>query len=132
MIRSLALAALMLAPLPAAAQDPMSAAQFDAYTRGKTFYYGAGGAPYGGEEYLDNRQVRWSFLDGDCQSGEWYPRGDHICFVYENRPDPQCWSFFESAAGLVARFEGDTATTELYEVEQTDAPLMCLGPEVGV
>jgi hypothetical protein len=35
---------------PALAQ--MSAAEFDAYTRGQTFYYGAGGAPYGGEEYL--------------------------------------------------------------------------------
>ncbi|MFU8883600.1 MAG: hypothetical protein ACNA7Q_14640, partial [Rhodobacterales bacterium] len=42
----------------------MSAEAFDSYTRGQTFTYGAGAEPYGAEEYLDNRRVRWSFLDG--------------------------------------------------------------------
>lgn len=132
MIRRAVLAILTFAALPAAAQSPMSAGAFDAYTRGKTFYYGVGGTPYGGEEYLENRRVRWSFLDGACQTGTWYPKGKHICFIYENRPDPQCWTFFESADGLVARFEGEAPMTELYEVEKTDAPLVCPGPEVGV
>lgn len=115
---------------PAAAQ--MSAAEFDAYTRGKTFYYGSGGTPYGGEEYLDNRRVRWSFLDGHCQEGHWYEEDELICFVYETQPDPQCWSFERSPDGLIARFQGDSSLTELYEVERSEAPLMCLGPDVGV
>ena len=123
---------LTLIGLGAPAQAQMNAAEFDAYTRGHTFYYGAGGAPYGGEEYLENRRVRWSFLDGKCQDGQWYEEDGMICFTYDNRPEPQCWSFERSAGGLVARFGGQQAMTELYEVEKSDEPLMCLGPDVGV
>lgn len=124
--------ALLLCAAPLRAQTLMNAEEFDSYTRGKTFYYGSLGAPYGAEEYLDNRRVRWSFLDGKCQEGEWYQDGRLICFVYENQPDPQCWSFQRSASGLVARFENDPAQTELYEVEKSAEPLLCLGPDVGV
>lgn len=123
---------LSLITLTAPATAQMSGTEFDAYTRGHTFYYGAGGAPYGGEEYLDNRRVRWSFLDGNCQDGQWYEEDGMICFIYENRPEPQCWSFERSADGLVARFGGPRAMAELYEVEKSDEPLMCLGPEIGV
>jgi len=115
-----------------AAQDSMSAEAFDRYTRGKTFYYGSGGEPYGAEEYLDNRRVRWTFLDGQCREGRWYEAEGQICFVYEDRPEPQCWSFRRAEGGLVARFENDPDHRELYEVRQSDEPLMCPGPEVGV
>lgn len=115
-----------------AAQAQMTAAEFDRYTRGQTFYYGSGGAPYGGEEYLDNRRVRWSFLDGQCESGYWYEANGLICFLYDDRPDPQCWSFEQSDNGLVARFVGSESSTELYEVEKSSEPLMCLGPDIGV
>ena len=114
------------------AETAMTAAEFDAYTRGKTFYYGSDGVPYGAEEYLDDRRVIWSFLDGDCQEGRWYEDGGLICFVYDTNPEPQCWSFRHSGAGLIARFENDPSATELYEVEQSRDPLMCLGPEIGV
>lgn len=117
---------------PALAQSYMTAEEFDAYTKGKTFYYGAQGAPYGAEEYLENRRVRWSFLDGECQEGTWYEDGNLICFVYEGKPEPQCWSFQRSANGLVAQFENDPDQTVLYEVEKSHEPLMCLGPEIGV
>jgi hypothetical protein len=130
-MKRLVLIAALCAPVHAA-QAQMSAEEFDEYTRGHTFYYAAGGAPYGGEEYLDDRRVRWSFLDGECQDGYWYEAGDLICFVYENNPDPQCWTFQRSSTGLVARFEGDTAMSELYEVEKSSEPLMCLGPTPGV
>ena len=74
--------------------EPMSGAEFDAYTKGKTLYFGRGGAPYGAEVYLDNRRLRWSFLDGECKDGYWYEEApSSICFVYEDRPEPQCWSF---------------------------------------
>jgi len=125
-------ALILIAALGTPTHAQMSAEDFDAYTRGHTFYYGAGGEAYGGEEYLDNRRVRWSFLDGECQEGYWYEQDDLICFVYENRPDPQCWSFERTGSGLVARFSGDTAMSELYEVEKSSEPLMCLGPKIGV
>lgn len=124
--------ALLCTALPALGQDRMTAEEFDAYTLGKTFYYGSLGAPYGAEEYLDNRRVRWSFLDGKCQEGVWYEEGALICFVYDHDPEPQCWSFERGASGLIARFENDPAQSELYEVEKSVEPLHCLGPEVGV
>lgn len=110
---------------------PMTAAEFDAYTRDKTFFYGSQGQPYGAEEYLSDRRVIWSFLDGKCENGTWYQEGEHICFVYENKPDPQCWSFRRSSGGLVALFENDPDQTVLYEVKKSHEALTCLGPEVG-
>lgn len=123
---------LMLTSGAAAAQPLMSAEEFDAYTRGKTLFYGNGAAPYGAEIYLPNRRVRWSFLDGDCKEGEWYEADGLICFVYEDRPDPQCWSFQRGSAGLIARFENDPAITPLYEANETTEEMLCLGPKVGV
>jgi hypothetical protein len=125
---------LMILGAGAQAQPIMSAEEFDDYSRGKTFYYGSLGEPYGAEEYFDNRRVRWSFLDGKCAEGHWYEENGLICFVYEAEPDPgpQCWSFQKGPRGLIARFQNDPEQTLLYEVEQSDKPMMCLGPEVGV
>lgn len=128
------LLASLLLSLPSAltAQSPMSAEEFDAYTQGQTFYYAENGTAYGGEEYLRNRRVRWSFLGDECKDGYWYPHDGLICFVYEDFNGPQCWSFTATGDGLRATFHGEGATTELYEVRKTDEPLLCLGPEVGV
>lgn len=121
-----------LCALPASAQSLMTAEEFDQYTQGKTLYYGDGNTPYGAEIYLPNRRVRWSFLDGQCRDGEWYEADGLICFVYEDRPDPQCWSFEEAPSGLIARFENDPAVTPLYEANESTQEMLCLGPEVGV
>jgi len=126
-------AALLAQALPAAAaQTPMSAAEFEAYTTGRTLTFYSRGQAYGVEEYREGRRVTWSFLDGQCREGLWYPQGEQICFVYEDRPAAQCWSFFREPDGLRAIFEDGDGTTELYEAGEADAPILCLGPEVGV
>ena len=126
--------ALMLALLgtPALAQDLMTAEEFDAYTRGKTLFYGQNGQAYGAEIYRDGRRVEWSFLDGECKEGLWYEQDGLICFVYQDNPEPQCWSFTRGANGLIARFENDPNTTELYEAQDIGEEMLCLGPKVGV
>ena len=129
------LVALLIAPLmavPVMAQDTMTAEEFDAYALGRTFTYGSNGAPYGAEEYLENRRVRCSFLDGQCKEGEWYEQDDLICFTYEDNPTPQCWSFIKDPKWLIARFENDPAQSDLYEVDQSGEPMLCLGPKIGV
>ena len=123
---------LLLSGPKAWAEEPMSAAEFDAYTLGKTLFYGFDGVAYGVERYLPNRRVIWSFLDGDCKEGVWYEQGEQICFIYEDRLDPQCWVFLQSPSGLIARFEGDPEATELYEAEDIGEEMLCHGPEVGV
>ncbi len=121
------------AALPgAAAQSPMTAEEFEAYTTGKTLYFYSQGEAYGVEEYRENREVTWSFLDGKCKEGTWYPQGDQICFTYEDNPVPQCWTFYREGGGLRALFEGRETGTELYEAGEADEPMMCLGPDVGV
>ncbi len=114
------------------AERALSAEEFDALTLGRTFYYGNQSGPYGAEEYLSGRRVIWSFLDGKCQYGSWYPDGDQICFVYERIADPQCWSFHPRPEGLIAYFRGDPQQIELGEVAKSDNPLICPGPEIGV
>ncbi|MEO0653677.1 MAG: hypothetical protein AAFY77_02285 [Pseudomonadota bacterium] len=129
------LAVLALSTLPAAAASgdiPMSAAEFEAYTTGKTLTFAADGQVYGIEEYLEGRRVRWAFLEDQCQDGVWYPQGQMICFVYEHIPDPQCWTFYRGDAGLIAQFENEGGSTTLFETRQSAEPLVCLGPEVGV
>ncbi|MGB3247110.1 MAG: hypothetical protein WBB25_21460 [Sulfitobacter sp.] len=123
--------ALLLA-LPATAQDTMSAEEFDDYTRGKTLFYGRQGAAYGAEIYHENRRVQWSFLDGECKDGEWYEDAGLICFVYDDNPTPQCWSFSAGPRGLIARFENDPTASELYEAQDMGEDMLCLGPKVGV
>lgn len=110
----------------------LTAEEFDAATKGKTFYFSSDGAPYGAEEYLEGRRVRWSFLDGECIEGRWWQEGQMICFAYENDPSPHCWTFQKSGNGLTALFENNPEARALYEVKQSPKPMMCLGPKVGV
>lgn len=131
-MRLITLILLALVALPANAQSTMSGEEFDAYTRGKTLYYGSGNHPYGAEIYLPNRRVRWSFLDGECKEGQWYEADGLICFTYDDRPEPQCWSFEHGAKGLIARFENDPAVTPLYEANESTQEMLCLGPKTGV
>ncbi len=121
-------AATLAAPIFAA---PMDASAFEAYTKGKTLYFSEAGEAYGAERYLPGRKVEWSFLDGKCKTGEWYPDQGAICFVYEDRPDPQCWHFEATQRGLKATFLGSDESTELYEAKQSDEPMYCMGPDVG-
>ncbi|GHG90706.1 hypothetical protein [Pseudodonghicola xiamenensis] len=123
---------LFLVAAPVVAQEGLSAEAFDAYTRGKTLFYGQGGQAYGVERYLEGRRVIWSFLDGECRHGRWYEEAGQICFVYEDHSDPQCWTFSQGATGLIARFESDPQATELYEAEDIGQEMICLGPKVGV
>lgn len=118
--------------VPAAAETPMSAAAFDAFATGKTLTYALDGEVYGAEQYLPGRRVVWAFAGEDCKRGTWYEDAGQICFLYEGSPDPQCWSFLQDASGLRAHFAGDPEGSELALVEQSDGPLICAGPEVGV
>ncbi len=124
--------ALLACPLPALADTPLSAEEFDALTRGRVLHFYSQGQPYGAERYEPDRNVTWTFLDGECKTGRWYPQGEQICFVYEGGEGPQCWSFFARGDKLRARFENGEGETEVYEAGEIDEPLTCLGPKIGV
>lgn len=127
-----ALVLIALTTLPARAETALTAEEFDAYSRGKTLTYSLGGEVFGTEEYLADRRVRWAFSGDSCTEGRWYEDAGLICFVYDEEPTPQCWKFYRDAGGLRARFMDDPEGTELSEVAQSDKPLACPGPDVGV
>lgn len=126
----------LLLATPAIAQDdpgaPMTAEEFDARTLGKTITYSAGGTPYGIEEYRPGHKVVWAFAEGDCREGDWFQQGDQICFDYHDETALQCWIFRDSPAGLTAQFQGDAQSEPLVSLTESDKPLNCPGPEVGV
>lgn len=124
--------ALLLLSAPALAETPMSAEAFEAHVTGKAITYQQFGTAFGTEEYLADRKVRWSVSPDLCQYGSWYPQGDDICFVYEYDPVPHCWTFWLRDGALVALSTEALAGQELYEVQSSDQPLPCPGPEVGV
>ena len=124
-----ALAALVLAAAGAVAQTPLGAEAFERHVAGRTLTWSAEGLPYGIEEYRPDRTVVWSFLDGICREGAWYPADERICFVYETDDAPQCWSFFLDKGALVARIEPGP---ELRESGEVEGPPVCLGPVPGV
>jgi hypothetical protein len=128
------LIALALSALPVSAETPMSGAEFEAYTTGKTLTYFESGYAYGTERYKKDRKVTWAFDGDDCQDGEWYePEPGLICFLYEDGIDgPQCWNFFRGTTGLRAKFASDPDGRELYETRPNTKSLQCLGPDVGV
>lgn len=108
---------------------PMTGAEFERYTTGKTLTFAVGGVPYGVEQYLPGRRVVWAFLGEACRDGSWFDAGPQICFVYDDEPGRlHCWEFHRTDDGLVARIDGGS---ELVEVDQSDQPMFCPGPDVG-
>ncbi len=131
-LRSFLAVTLLSVAVPASAQSPMGASEFEAFTRDRTLFFYSEGLAYGVERYRDDRRVTWSFLDGECKEGHWYQQGRFICFVYDQEPDPQCWTFYDDGDKLRALFEDTPGSTELYQAGEADEPMLCVGPDIGV
>lgn len=133
MVPVLLVAALVPGGALAQSATPLTADEFEARVTGRTLTFHFQGQAYGVEQYMPGRRVLWSFIGDECQEGVWYPREDMICFAYDGNPDEQCWHFYASGTGLRGVFVGPEGPgTELYEVLNTDKPLICPGPAVGV
>ncbi|MBN2630005.1 MAG: hypothetical protein JXR75_05650 [Rhodobacteraceae bacterium] len=125
---------LILFPCALAAAEssaPLTGAEFEAYTTGKTLTFTQLGTVYGAEQYLPGRKVRWAFKGDICRYGDWYEDAGLICFVYDYDPNPQCWTFWRKDGRLTGLFTGDAPGAELSEVTQSPDPLVCAGPDVG-
>lgn len=136
----LALTATLALCAPARGQDtpspkigpPLDAEAFAERVTGRTFFYSSAGKPYGTEQYLPDHRVIWAFTGDDCKRGRWYEKAGLICFAYEGDPEEQCWTFHDGPQGLTAYFHGDPNTVPLIALQQSPAPMACMGPDVGV
>jgi hypothetical protein len=127
-----ALLFVVLLPGLALAEDPMTIAEFEAYATGKVLTHSEPGAdPYGAEEYLPDRRVRWAFASGDCLTGIYYEANGFICFDYEDDPVPKCWQYWKAPGGLTARFMDRPADAPRLTLHEAQGPLACEGPDVG-
>ena len=122
--------ALCLLATGAPAETPMTAAEFEDWSTGKTLDYYIDGQLWGSEQHLDGRATLDADVDGPCIKGRWSPRGDDICFAYHISPGPHCWRFLRDGNTVLAENLDDPGSR--YVVQGTDAPLPCAGPDVGV
>jgi hypothetical protein len=129
-----ALALALLLPGTAWAAEPLTGAEFDAYTQGKTMTYALEGKVWGREQYLAGGKVIWAFEGEPCKHGFWREaQPGLICFSYEDAPfDLECWRFFQGEGRLEAQSTEDAPANPLAAIEETDEPLACPGPDVGV
>ncbi len=126
LLRHLGPAALLCLPLAAAAETPMTADAFEAHTAGRTLTFEADGIPYGIERYMAGRRVLWSFLDGQCAMGRWYPDGAAICFVYDTAPEePQCWLVYLEDGRLRTVLTRDPEGPPLYQARDATEEMIC-------
>lgn len=115
----------------AVAETPMTGAEFDAYATGRTLSFGTIGNPdFGVEQYLPGRDVIWSPSPDICIEGVWFPRGNDICFLYENDPEAKCWQVFPTENGIRAEFTNRPGTTVIFESQDNPKPLTCPGPDL--
>lgn len=123
-------------PMAPAHTQPLTLDEFQAATDGQTFVFVQNGLAYGMERYLPRNRVEWSFLDGRCIFGKYFEWQGKICFSYDehgrdaDRP-PQCWTFEQGDRGLEARFYNPDRDTAVVQMQPTNDPLICPGPDVG-
>ena len=130
-MRSACLIAALL-PLPVWAETPMTAAEFEAFVTGKTMDFANSSAVFGTEEYLPGRRVRWAFTDDICKFGSWYESAGQICFVYDGYPGEHCWTVWQDGDHLAALPSFALPGEAPRSVTETNKPLQCQGPDVGV
>jgi hypothetical protein len=127
----LAVALLLAFPAAASAETPMTAAEFETWSTGRTLDYFVDGSFWGSEMHLAGRSTLDADAGGPCNAGRWYPQGDDICFVYDASPGPHCWRFLRDGGLVFAEYLNDPESPR-YSVSLSDAPIPCPGPDVGV
>ena len=119
---------LVLLANAARAEEPMTAAEFEAYVEGRIMSFGTTSNPsYGVEQYLPNRRVLWSTGNGECTNGVWYESKGDICFRYDGDPEAKCWAIYRDGEGIRAEFTTRPNTTVIFEIEDYTVPLTCDG-----
>lgn len=114
---------------PAGAETPLSGAEFEARTTGRTMTYAREGQVWGREQYLAGRKVIWAFEGEDCKRGVWdEPQPGLICFSYDDAPDAQeCWRFYGRQDGLFAQSALALDAGELAAMDDSDKGMVCGG-----
>lgn len=111
---------------PAAAEEPMTAEEFEDYVTGRTITFRTASNPsFGVERYLPGRRVMWSTFNGICRYGVWFESKGDICFRYDHDPEHKCWTIYDEPGGMRGVFTTRPNTTVIFEVPEREDPLIC-------
>lgn len=117
---------------PAAAEERLSAEEFEALSEGHTLRFDQRDLPFGAEQFFEGRRTLWRPLGGECVEGVWYERDGAICFLYEEQGSEQCWHLLRREGEIYARSIDDVSgAAELRMSERSTRPLDCPGPSLG-
>ncbi len=98
---------LVLAALPALAEEPVSPSEFRDYAEGWTLHFEMDGESFGTEMFEPGGHTLWRFRDGTCAPGVWRPYGAQVCFFYGDESEVLCWRVLRDEKGLMVRLLGD-------------------------
>ncbi len=115
-----------------ATAQPMTPEDFEAWATGRTLDYATGGQVWGSESYHPGRRVTDADTGGPCRNGHWFPRGEAVCFVYEELPGEHCWRYWRDGAEVLASPLAADPTEPPQTVTPAASPLACPGPDLGV
>jgi hypothetical protein len=121
---------------PAFAEDPMTAAEFQAHVGQNTVSYLYSNGVRGTADYGPDRTLLWAFEGDSCFAGYWFDKEDQICFAFADGTLSACWHFYRQDDRLLGKatflHSGSPLDLELVEVSHTDQSMSCPGPDVGV
>ncbi|MCU0904152.1 MAG: hypothetical protein MUE83_09795 [Tabrizicola sp.] len=134
MIRAVLLSALLAST--AGAEALLTGEAFEAHIARDTISYGYSNGVRGTADYGPDRTLLWAFDGQPCLKGQWFPRGDEICFAFEDGTLSACWHMTLGPDGLQGTMTEPAPDAlgpiRIFETTRSPAPLVCLPPDVGV
>jgi hypothetical protein len=133
----LLLGLLTLATTPMSqAETLLTAEEFQAYIARDTITYGYSNGVRGTADYGPDRTLTWAFEGEPCFKGQWFPRGDEICFAFEDGTLSACWHMALGPNGIFGTMTAPPSDTpeplRIFETARSAEPLLCRPPDVGV
>ncbi|WP_298861412.1 hypothetical protein [uncultured Sulfitobacter sp.] len=114
--------------LPAAAQEQLTPDGFLDFAQGRTLSFTnmQSGNLVGVEQFLRRDLSVWADETGRCTYGRIEQRVPHLCFLYEDAPDPgNCWIPFMDDGTLLVLSERTREVQRISDI--SDKPVICEG-----
>jgi len=124
----LALALGLFASTGAVAQQKITPQEFLDRANGKTLTFTDrnSGSVVGVEQFLNRELSVWAQSDGRCSYGKISVRGELMCFLYEDFPNPDnCWLPLEADGELLVLSTGSFQILMITQINEK--PVICEG-----
>ena len=128
MKRQLAFIAALFVASPLAAQEQITPDGFLDLAKGRTLTFSniRSGGVVGIEQFLRRNLSVWADATGRCTYGRIEIRGPHLCFLYEDSPNPEnCWIPFNDGGTLLVMSSRSGEVQRISDI--SEEPVICEG-----